>query len=225
VCVDTTGRTVPEVAALVRERTGGWPGPVRPGRGPVELPTVDAPLPVVWLCGPTGVGTSTVGFQVYLRMLASGRIAAYVDLGQLGFGGPGPAAHRVKAANAAALVRTFRAAGAQAVVMVGPVDDATTVRLYAGALRDAAMAVYRLHAGRDELARRILRRGEGRGSWPQPGDPLRGRPAAELLGVVDRAARHAEALDRAGTGHRVDTDGLAPDEVTDLIVRRLRWLS
>jgi hypothetical protein len=169
------------------------------------------------------VGTSTVGFQVYLRILAGGGTAAYLDLDQLGFG-PGPA-HRLKAANAAALVRAYRAAGAQAVVMVGPVDDATTVALYTGALRDADVTVYRLHAGRDELARRILRRGEGRGSWPQPGDPLRGRPAAELLGVADRAARHAEALDRAGAGHRVDTDGRAPDEVTDLIVRRLRWLS
>jgi hypothetical protein len=58
------------------------------------------------LCGPTGVGKSAVGFEIYLRDLRAGRAAAY----QIGFCRPAPARdpgnHQVKARNLAALWRT-----------------------------------------------------------------------------------------------------------------------
>jgi hypothetical protein len=40
--------------------------------------------------------------------------------------------------------------------------------------------VCRLHAGPDELARRISRRGQGLNNWTQPGDPLLNKPEANL---------------------------------------------
>jgi hypothetical protein len=110
------------------------------------------------MCGPTGVGKSTIGFELYLGSLRAGLMAGYVDLGQLAFIDPGasddPGWHRLKAHNLAAIWQTYHAAR-----------------------RDHTLC--RLHTGRAELTRRIMSRGAG-GSWARPGDPLRGQPDAYL---------------------------------------------
>ena len=65
--------------------------------------------------------------------------------------------------------------------------------------------------------RRIMSRGAG-GSWPQPGDPLRGQPPEILLQAADRAAAEARALERAVAGAgRIDTDGLTVTAAVDAI--------
>lgn len=64
---------------------------------------------------------------------------------------------------------------------------------------------------------RIMSRASG-GSWPQPGDPLRGQSAEYLSRAADQAAADAQALDRAKVGDtRIDTDGRAVTESVDLI--------
>lgn len=236
VCVDTSGLTVAEAARRVRERERGWPAltdpqwsqsPAEPFQGHTFTDGagagVDLAGPVLWLCGATGVGKSTVGFQVYLKALGAGLTAAYIDLDQLGFCGPTPADHRVRARNLAAVWRTYRAAGAQALVMVGPVEDQAAIGVYADALPAATVIVCRLHAGRDQLTSRIMLRGQGRGSWPQPGDPLVGQPVTHLLRVADEAVRDADALERAAIGHRIDTDGRTIEETADIVVARTAW--
>nr|SBO91215.1 hypothetical protein BN4615_P729 [Nonomuraea gerenzanensis] len=246
-CVDTGGLSVPEVVRLVEERTGAWPDP-----GPSDSPELDPPAspeldpsaspdailsapsetvaaefrgdPVLWLCGATGVGKSTVGFSLYLRLLRAGLAAAYVDLDQLGFHGPAPGDHRVKARNLAALWSTYRAAGAQALVVTGPAQDSAAVEPYADALPGARLTLCRLHAGREELTRRIVRRGQG-GAWAQPGDPLLGRPRAYLLQVADEAVAAAAALEQAALGDlRVPTDGRTAEQVTEAVLERVGWL-
>lgn len=237
VCVDTSGLTVEEVVRRVRDRVNGWPVLSRPQRPFAAANPVGHSVPggastgvdraghVLWLCGATGVGKSAVGFQVYLRILGAGLTAAYIDLDQLGFCGPTPADHQVKARNLAALWHTYHEAGAQALVMVGPAEDEPTLDRYAAALPASTVTVCRLHAGPDELANRIMLRGQGRGSWPQPGDPLIGKPAAHLRRVAEHAAHEAEALERAAIGHRIDTDGRSVAEITDLVIARSEWLS
>jgi hypothetical protein len=179
------------------------------------------------LCGATGVGKSTAGFEVYRRTLRAGSAAAYVDLDQVGFCRPLPAddtgGHRVKARNLAAMWHTYRAAGARCLIASGPVESEAAAQAYAGALPSAAITLCRLHAGTGELTRRIMLRGHG-GSWPQPGDPLAGQPAAYLLRVAASAIAEAEALECAVAGAlRVDTDGLTVEETADLIAARTRW--
>ena len=231
VCIDTRGLPAAEAARLVRERTAGWPiltGPGRPYEAePDDSPATAADGPVLVLCGATGVGKSTAGFEVYRRTLRAGSAAAYIDLDQIGFCRPVPAGdpggHRVKARNLAALWHTYRAAGAQCLIAVGPVESEAAAKAYAGALPRAAITLCRLHAGAGELTRRIMLRGQG-GSWPQPGDPLAGQPTAYLLRVAAAAVAEAEALERAVTGAlRVDTDGLTVEETADLIAARTRW--
>ncbi|MEV0239991.1 AAA family ATPase [Streptomyces sp. NPDC050674] len=238
-CVDTSGLPVDEVARRVGERTGGWPtsalgrsadapetsAVTASGRSPTLAQAErSADLPVLWLCGATGVGKSTVGFEVFQRVLGAGATAAYLDLDQLGFCRPvpdDPANHRVKARNLAAVWRTYRAAGAQCLIMAGPVEDEATVKAYSDAMPAAELTLCRLHAGRQHLTERIMSRGQG-GSWAQPGDPLRGQSVTRLLHVVDQAVASAASLEDAGIGDlRIDTDGRTVEQVADAVLSQL----
>jgi predicted ABC-type ATPase len=239
VCVDTTGVAAAEVAMLVRESCGSWPGfggslvPAgpAPALGAAELPrpaeTGPAGGDVLLLCGPTGVGKSTVGFEVYVRQVRAGRTAGYVDLDQIGFIRPGsdddPGRHRLKAGNLAAMWRTYRAAGATRLIATGPIESDEVLRVYIQALPGARVTLGRLHADGPELTRRIMSRRDG-GSWSQPGDPLRGQPAEFLQQKAHRAIADDDAFERAELGAvRVDTGGRTPAEAADLIARGLGW--
>ena len=238
VCVDTTGVPAAQAAALVRDRCRGWPGFGAVARQPPRAaPAGLAGLPgtttggasgqILLLCGPAGVGKSTIGYQLYLRCLESGVTAGYIDLDQIGFLTPpadgDPANHKLKAANLAALWRTYHAAGARHLVITGPVDNQAALQTYLAALPSAELTACRLHAGPAELKRRIMTRGGG-GSWPQPGDPLRGQPASYLSQVAEQAAADNQALDRAHLDAiRIDTDGRTAAEAADLTTAATGW--
>ena len=113
-CVDTTGVAAAGVARLVRDSCRNWPGftgslpktPVMPGahahgHGDVRVSgdAGDADGQMLLICGPTGVGKSTIGFQLLVRYVNDGLMAGYIDLDQIGFVRPGsdddpPARHR-----------------------------------------------------------------------------------------------------------------------------------
>ncbi|MEJ2853147.1 MULTISPECIES: AAA family ATPase [unclassified Saccharothrix] len=192
--VDTTGLAVSDVVDQVLPHAQGRLAPPR----------------VLWLCGATGVGKSTVGFAVYQRLLRAGHTAAYVDLDQIA--GHGPLDHRLRARVLSDLWRTYRAAGARTLVLTGPVPEETQV--YAEVLPD--ITLYRLHASPDRLAARIAARAAGEG-WAQPGDPLRDLPAADLHRITAQAVAEAEHLDQRAIGRRIDTDHHDPDHLAELI--------
>ena len=165
-CVDTTGLTVDEVIGQVTAQAEGWLT-VRAEAGVrARTDVTRAPGSILWLCGPRPAGLSAVGFQVYRRLRLAGARAAYLDLEQVGFLRPADAAdpgnHRFKAANLAAVSRTFHASGAECLVAVGAADDDAGVEAaYAAAVADVALTVCR--AGLDpngraaeEVAREIL---------------------------------------------------------------------
>jgi hypothetical protein len=215
--VDTAGLAVPQVAMRIRD--AGLPGPLPP-RQVAPLPSSTSapdPVPVLWVCGPPAVGKSTVGFDLFLRVLADGIPAAYVDLAQIGFCGPAPdddpEQHRLKANQLGRLWASYRAAGAQCLIVSGNVAGQDTVGRYQEAIPSAAWTVCRLRARPDTLQERILLRGRGGGPGIM-GDDLRGRPEAELRPRIAEAVRVGAGLDRAGIGDLcVDTDGR---EVGDL---------
>jgi adenylylsulfate kinase-like enzyme len=238
-CIDTTGHAVADVTRLVREHTG-WPALPDSSESGQAAETgrhhaLDVDGPVLWLCGATGVGKSTVGWEVFQSVVRQGRTAAYVDLDQLGFYRPGPDAfggddgdhdadhadeHRVKAGNLAALWQTYRRAGADCLVVVGPAPSAAAVRTYLGALPAASVTVCRLHADRERLKDQIMQRRYG-GSWAMPGDPLKGLPEERLLAVADAAIADAEALAIASIGDvRVDVDGRTVAELAEAVLAR-----
>jgi adenylylsulfate kinase-like enzyme len=232
VCVDTSGATVAEVVGLVRDRCHTWPG----FSGAVPEPRVasggttragdgdeadGADGNVLLICGPTGVGKSTIGFELYMRYLRAGRTAGYIDLDQIGFLQPDaandPGRHLLKARNLAAMWRTYHAAGARHLIATGPVPTEEVSQAYIGALPAATVTVCRLHAGCADMRARIMSRASG-GSWPQPGDPLQGKSAEYLSCVADQAAAAGQSLERAKVGDiRIDTDGRTVNEAVNLI--------
>ncbi len=238
VCVDTTGIPAAEVAGLVQDSCRDWPGFRDVAREPPRVAPAGLASPagseadgvggqVLLLCGPAGVGKSTIGFQLYLRCVRAGQTAGYIDLDQIGFLKPpadgDPRNHRLKARNLAAIWRTYHAAGARHLVMTGPIENQAALETYMAALPAAAVTACRLHAGPAELTRRIMTRGDG-GSWPQPGDPLRGQPASYLLQVAEQAATDAQVLDRIHLdAMRIDIDGHTAAQAADLTAAAARW--
>jgi hypothetical protein len=183
-------------------------------------------VPVLWLCGPTAVGKSTVAWEIFIRVRGERAPAAYVDLAQVGFGptSPGdPQCHRLKAANLAAMWSTFRDAGAQRLILSGAVSDPGVVRLYDQAVPGSGLTLCRLRASRDALIERVLLKGRGAGPL-RYSDKLNGRPHAALLAAAEAAFREGETLESFGTGDFcVDTDGLDPAEVATTVLRSARW--
>ena len=177
----------------------------------------------LWLCGATGVGKSSVGWQVWLRILGTGVTAAFIDLEQVGFCPPARNVHWVRARNLAALWETYRDHGAESLVIVGPVTRPADAEFYREAVGDLTLC--RLHASHGELTKRIMLRGNGIGAR-LAGDRLIGRPAGSLLHIASAAAAQAEALERAGLGDlSIDTDGLTVEQVADQVMARMRRAS
>jgi adenylylsulfate kinase-like enzyme len=225
--VDTTGLTVDEVVRRVRGSTGGGPmssrAAIPPGldrEPPVRSPTRPTGS-ALWICGPRGVGKSTVGWLVFMTLLRGGTSTAFVDLAQVGFLRPepfdDPGNHRVKARNLAAVWRTFSAAAAERLVVVGPVNRMEDVRRYRRQLSETPLTVIRLTAGRERLEERILLRQQP-GGPRLVGDPLLGQPTDVLLSVADAAADEADRLERARLGDlTVDTDGRTAADVAAMV--------
>ncbi|HET7019074.1 MAG TPA: hypothetical protein VFI65_34465 [Streptosporangiaceae bacterium] len=227
-CVDTSGLSVAETTRLVRDRLAGWPSlpdPSRPAEGPPSDGEAAAGGRILLLCGPTGVGKSTIGWEVYVRTVRAGLIAAYLDVDQVGFCCQGSGSQELKARNLASIWQNYRAAGAQCLVAVGPIEDDAVAKAYAAALPDAAITLCRLHADAGELTRRIMLRGQGSG-WNQPGDPLGGQPTEKLLEVAANAAAEAETLDQVLVDvPRIDTTRLTIEQAAGAIAAQSGWMA
>ncbi|MEQ4723006.1 adenylyl-sulfate kinase [Nonomuraea sp. B19D2] len=164
----------------------------------------DDRLPLLWLCGPSGVGKSSVGWEVFAQLSRSGVRTAFVDGDQIAMLHPLPdgGTHRVRARNLAAMWPNFRREGAQCVVLAGFVFTAEEVRQYTDLLTDAALTLCRLRVDLPELKERFL----GRGWMPE---------------LVEQAVADAEALDRTDFADLcVDTDGLSIPEVARTVIER-----
>ncbi|HWG23743.1 hypothetical protein [Actinospica sp.] len=161
-------------------------------------------LPVLWLYGPSGVGKSTVAWELSTRLWRDGVRAAYVDVDQLGmcYGPPtpekwwpepaqDPGRHRMQTANLDAVAANARDSGAACLVVSGVVDPEHGIdeRL----LPNVALTAIRLRVDADELRYRLSVR-------DRPGEPM------------DEVMLEAVLMDRF-PGSYVDTTGLSVDEV------------
>ena len=136
------------------------------GRSPTTLtPVASTRVPFLWLCGPTGVGKSSVGYA-FQQVYRSGIKVAYVDLDQVGLCYPSPADdrhnHRVKAQNFGVAWPTYRAVGARCLIAVGGVPSREIVMTYADKVPDTDLTLCRLRAKPEYLTERVFRRGLGR---------------------------------------------------------------
>jgi adenylylsulfate kinase-like enzyme len=234
VCIETTAVPASKVPDLVRESCHEWPG-FRGTLGQQEVPALANAYSeatrtdghILLICGPTGVGKSTIAFRLYMQYLNAGLTAGYVDLDQIGFISPArpddPGDHRLKARNLAAMWRNYHAGGATCLIATGPIESDRALQTYRDAFPKATVTLCRLHASPQELTRRIMSRGAG-GSWPQPGDPLRGKSDEYLRAIAAQAITADSAFEREGIGPaRIDTDGHTPDESAGMIAAATGW--
>ena len=159
-------------------------------------------LPVLWLCGPPGVGKSPVAWTAFAELQRRGMTVGYVDVDQLGMcyprGGDHQMAHDARAPNVAGVLRNFRTSGAQVGIVSG-VMDAEAEPSYRAKARASDIAFYRLRLDHQELEGRLAARGA----------------ADESTAVL----KYADALDRSGFASlTVDTGGKTVDQVLDLVL-------
>jgi len=168
-----------------------------------------ASVPFLWLCGPSGVGKSAVGYELFQQVYRSGIKASFMDFDQFGLCYPSPADdphnHHVKAQNLAAVWPTFRTAGARCLIAVGGVTSRETVLRYSGQVPDTDLTLCRLRATPERLTERVFRRGLGRGPVI-PGPPPT-TSKQQLAATAAEAIREAGELDATDFADLcIDTD-------------------
>lgn len=178
-------------------------------------------LPFLWVCGPSGVGKSSVGWEIFRQRINEGRPSAYLDFDQIGFCRPAPDNDadnvQMSTRNLAAMWPNYRARGARCLVASGIIHTAAEIQSRLAAVPDLNPTVCRLRTSHDELRRRIMLRGGG-GGPPLPGDELNGRALAWLEEAAADSIEEADDMERCNLGDlSVDTDGLTITGVARLV--------
>jgi adenylylsulfate kinase-like enzyme len=120
-------------------------------------------FPFLWLCGPMGVGKSSVGWEILTQLRNAGIKSGYADADQLGLCYPtptdDPVNHRVKSVNVGAVYRNFREAGARCFILSGSVSSKEQAQMYRNQLPGAALTICMLCADPTVIKERFLQRG------------------------------------------------------------------
>lgn len=227
VVVDTGEGSPLDTARRVLEAVRAAPPSATMSASRLRSPTLSSvgtgPGRAVLICGPTAVGKSTVGFGLFMNLLATDRAGAYLDLQQLGFladvSFDASSRHQVVAGCVADLWEQYLAVGAQDLVLTGQVEQPDDVQRYRDALGATPLVVCRLQAGPEELRERITARTRGDGP-SLAGDALIGLSADDVETVLEHSLAqqtHLEQVDVADV--IVDTEGEDPEIVTRLLGR------
>lgn len=158
--------------------------------------------PLLWLCGPSGVGKSTVAWEMFSRVTRAGIPTCYLDTDQLGLCYPpspqDPGNDRLMAANLAALWPNYQAEGARCLIVSGCIDTPSLVPIYTD-IPGTTLTLCRLRADRDTLRDRFLRRGR-------------------YSDLIEAVLQEADALDRLDFAPLcIDTTELSVAEVAGVL--------
>jgi len=114
-------------------------------------------LPVLWLCGPAGVGKSAVSWRLFTELAATGIRAGFADTDQFCMCYPAPPGDpdrsHLKALNVGSVIPSFRMAGARCLIANGVLDPAG---LQTELLPGADVTICRLRARGEEVERRLI---------------------------------------------------------------------
>lgn len=182
---------------------------------------LDAPVEILLITGPAGIGKSTLSWEMSGLLAAAGIAHAAIETDELDRVFPKPKAEElatlapgvgdVSQLNLAALWRTYRALGHRRLLMSGVMlHVAFDKRWILAAIPDAQITVVRLHAGDETLLARLDRREQGAGCDAQ----------------IERSLRQSRRIrDEAGDGFLlIDTDGRLPAELARTVLVQSGWL-
>jgi hypothetical protein len=170
-----------------------------------------APVPVLVITGPVGVGKSTVGGEAFRLLREAGIPSAFVDLAALGGGWPSPPDdpwnERLIHANLACIWPNFQRAGAGRLVLCRVLEARSLLRHVEAAVPGAQIVVVGLRAGLELLHSRV-----------------RAREAADPSWYLEAATYLAEKLEHAAVeDHTVGNEHRSPTEVAREVLRVAGW--
>lgn len=174
---------------------------------------VTAPVPVLLITGPVGVGKSTIAAQAATLLREADVPHALVDLDQIEQSWPVPADdpgnERVSHRNLACMWANFRQAGADRLILVRVLEDRSLLRRVTKAVPGAQITVVRLRAPLAVLHQRIRSREAGDPSW-----------------YLDAATSTAEVFEQAQVeDHLVDNQNRPATVVAEEVLHRVGWLN
>jgi hypothetical protein len=235
--IEATTTTPAEIAQRLdhacqpcRPVSRGWSSrrpsdPPRPDQGPShpdQRPSRPDQRPgVVILTGPRTVGTSTVGWQLFMRHQLQ-EPTAFVDLAQIGFLNSGTDLtarhHRLRAANLAAIVSTYQQEGCRVVIAAGAVLSTEERDVYAAGLGSTPLTVVRLTATAAQLQQRVVARTAPAGGPHLAADDLRGQSNQAAKNVQAQALHEADQLERSDfADHVINTSAQSAKEAAEQI--------
>ena len=174
----------------------------------------DPAYDVVFLTGTVGAGKTTTAYALSDLEARAGRRHAVVDLDQVRLLRPPPSddpwQHEVELANLRDLVRNYRAAGADRIVLAGVLEDARARPRYVEAVGGGRLLVCRLTVDPDVVRARLEHR-------------HRDEPEARAW-HLDRTVALTAVLDAGAVEDvRVDTTDRSPEAVAHVVRHAAGW--
>jgi hypothetical protein len=171
-----------------------------------------APVPVLVITGPVGVGKSTIASEAAWLLRQADVPHALVDLDRIEQSWPVPADdpgnERVSHRNLACMWANFRQAGADRLIFARVLETRSLLRRVTAAVPGAQVTVVRLRAPLAVLHERI-----------------RAREASDPDWFLDAATHTAAVFERAQVeDYLVDNGNRPPAEVAAEVLHRVGWL-
>jgi hypothetical protein len=171
-----------------------------------------APVPVLVITGPVGVGKSTIAAEATWLLRQADIPHALVDLDRIEQSWPVPADdpgnERVSHRNLACMWANFRQAGADRLIFARVLETRSLLRRVTAAVPGAQIAVVRLRAPLAVLHERI-----------------RSREASEPDWFLDAATHTAEIFEQAQVeDHLVDNENRPATVVAEEVLHLVGWL-
>jgi predicted kinase len=171
-----------------------------------------APVPVLLITGPVGVGKSTIAAEAASLLRQADIPHALVDLDRIEQCWPVPADdpenERVSHRNLACMWANFRQAGADRLIFARVLETRSLLRRVTKAVPGAQITVVRLRAPLAVLHERI-----------------RSREASDPDWFLDAATHTAEVFERAQVeDHLVDNENRPAPAVAEEVLHRVGWL-
>ena len=181
-------------------------------------------VPLLLLCGAPGAGKSSIGWEVYWRLLQERVPVAHIDLDGIGYGPPGlSGSFEMKFRNVSALWRNYSEAGASALVVSGLRVLEEDVFACTAAVAGSVPTAVVLTVTAEEQRERILTRATTQYSVERGGGSS-GQTLEGLERFVEAARQELEEqVDVIPGALVINTVGLAVPEIASQVLLATRW--
>lgn len=180
-------------------------------------------MPLLLVCGPSGVGKSSVAWEIFVTLVRSGVPVATLDLDVVGYGPPPSfGSFEMKLSNLGSVWRNYQTAGARCFVVSGLGAVADEVEACVRAVPGSVPTVCVLTVTEAEQRARILRRARQEYGSNTGGGSTSQTPQA-LERIVADAARELVVSEPIPGALVLDTVGVGVRELAQRVLSATSW--